>query len=72
MAWSKMYILSLSFLDFFCEQFNYITGFEKKIQLLQHCIFLADSKRRPYELSNDVSFVIFGHPNMGFRACPGF
>ena len=30
MAWSKMYILSLSFLDFFCEQFNYRTGFEKK------------------------------------------
>ena len=28
----------------------------------------ADSTSRAQELSNDVSFVIFGHKNMGFRA----
>jgi len=28
---------------------------------LQICKFFADSKSRAQELSNDVSFVIFGH-----------
>jgi len=28
---------------------------------LQICNFFADSKSRAQELSNDVSFVIFGH-----------
>ena len=35
---------------FFCKHFYYITGFCKK-----------NSKSRVQELSNDVSFVIFGH-----------
>ena len=36
----------------FLQTFYYQTGF---------CNFLADSKSRALELSNDVSFVIFGH-----------
>ena len=35
--------------------------FAIKIKFLQICTFLADSKSRAQELSNDVSFVIFGH-----------
>ena len=53
----------LSFLDnFFCKHFYYITGFcDKKLNFCKFAIFFADSKSRAQELSNDVSFVIFGH-----------
>ena len=50
----KMYNLSF-FGQFFCKHFYYITGFCKFAN------FFEDSKRRAQELSNDVSFVIFGH-----------
>ena len=43
---------------FFANIFNYITGFCNKP--FNFCKF-ADSKSRAQELSNDVSFVIFGH-----------
>ena len=52
------------FLDnfFFCKHFYYITGFcKKKFNFCKFANFLADSKSRAQELSNDVSFVIFGH-----------
>ena len=50
---SKMYILSI---------FILITGFcDKKFNFRKFAKFFADSKSRAQELSNDVSFVIFGH-----------
>ena len=46
----------------FCEHFYYITGFcHKKFNFCKFANFFADSKSRAQELSNDVSFVIFGH-----------
>ena len=46
----------------FCKHFYYITGFcDKKFNFCKFTIFFADSKSRAQELSNDVSFVIFGH-----------
>ena len=61
-----MFILSF----FVCRHFNYnITGFCK----FSH--FLADSKSSAQELSNTVSFVIFGHQIWDlerFRGHPGF
>ena len=60
-GFSKMYIFH--FLDkFFLLQFYYKTGFcDKKFNFRKFEIFFADSKSRAQELSNDVSFVIFGH-----------
>ena len=61
-GFSKMYILSIFGQFLFCKHFYNKTGFcNKKIQFLQICKFFADSKSRAQELSNDVSFVIFGH-----------
>ena len=49
MAWSRAFLL-------------YITGFcEENSSFANLQIFFADSKRRAQELSDDVSFVIFGH-----------
>ena len=58
-----MYNFSFFGKIFFCKHFYYITGFcDKKIQFLQILkFFYADSKSRAQELSNDVSFVTFGH-----------
>jgi len=48
--------------NFFCKHICYITGFcDKKFNFCKFPIFFADSKSRAQELSNDVSFVIFGH-----------
>ena len=60
-GFSKMY--NFSFLvKFFCKHFYYITGFcDKKFNFCKFANFLADSKSKAQELSNDVSFVIFGH-----------
>ena len=45
-----------------CKHFYYITGFcDKKFNFSKFANFFADSKSRAQELSNDVSFVIFGH-----------
>ena len=71
------------FLDiFFCKHFYYITGFcDKKFNFCKFANFFADSKSRAQELSNDVSFVIFGHQTWDLRgggqidpppAYPGF
>ena len=52
------------FLDnfFFKKHFYFITGFcDKKFNLGKFAHLFADSKSRAQELSNDVSFVIFGH-----------
>ena len=48
---------------FFCKHFFYIAGFcDKKFDFCKFVnFFFADSKSRAQELSNDVSFVIFGH-----------
>ena len=51
---SKMYILS-TFI--FLQHFYYMTGFCKKIQFLQICNFFQILK---VEISNDLSFAIFG------------
>ena len=46
----------------FCKHFYLITGFcNKKFNFCKVANFFADSKSRAQELSNDVSFVIFGH-----------
>ena len=56
-----MYILSLFGQFIFCKHFYFITGFCKKNSIFANLQFFADSKSRVQELSNDVSFVIFGH-----------
>ena len=65
MAWSRAFKKCKIFLfldNFFCKHFYYITGFcDKKFNFCKFAIFFADSKSRAQELSNDVSFVIFGH-----------
>ena len=68
-GFSKMYNFSFFGQLFFCKHFYYITGFcEKKFN------FFADSKSRAQELSNGVSFVIFGHQTWDLEggAYPGF
>jgi hypothetical protein len=62
-GFSKMYNLSFFGQIFFCKHFYYKTGFcDKKFNFRKFAIFFfADSKSRAQELSNDVSFVIFGH-----------
>ena len=58
-GFSKMYNLSFFGQIFFCKHFYYKTGFcDKKFKFAKN---FADSKSRAQELSNDVSFVIFGH-----------
>jgi len=62
MAWSRAFqkCIIFHFLDKFF--FYYIAGFcDKKFNFCKFPIFFADSKSRAQELSNDVSFVIFGH-----------
>jgi len=65
MAWSRAFqkCITYHFLDnFFCKHFYFITGFcDKKFNFCKFSNFFADSKSRAQELSNDVSFVIFGH-----------
>ena len=65
MAWSRAFqkCIIFHFLDkFFCKHFYYITGFcDKKFNFCKFANFFADSKSRAQELSNDVSFVRFGH-----------
>ena len=60
MAWSKGFSKFLKV--FFCKQFL-LTGFcDTKNKIFANLqIFFAESKCRAQELSNDVSFVIFGH-----------
>jgi len=61
-GFSKMYTFSFFGQISFCKHFYYITGFcDKKSNFANLQIFFADSKIRAKELSNDVSFVIFGH-----------
>ena len=60
-GFSKMY--NLSFLDkfFFANIFTIKLDFAIKNSIFAKLqIFFADSKSRAQELSNDVSFVIFG------------
>ena len=60
-GFSKMYNFSF-FGQIFCKHFYYIIGFrDKKINFCKFANSNADSKSRAQELSNDVSFVIFGH-----------
>ena len=66
MAWSRAFqkCIIYHFLDkfFFCKHFYYLTGFcDKKFNFCKFANFFEDSKSRAQELSNDVSFVIFGH-----------
>ena len=65
MAWARAFqkCIFYHFLDnFFLQTFNYITGFcKKKFNFCKFANLFADSKSRAQELSNDVSFVIFGH-----------
>ena len=58
-----MYNLSFFGQIFFCKHFYYKTGFcDKKFTFFcKFANFFAASKSRAQELSNDVSFVIFGH-----------
>ena len=53
--------------NFFYKHFYY-TGFgKKKLYFCKFENFFADSKSRTQELSNDVSFVIFGHQTWGLE-----
>ena len=54
MAWSRAFqkCIIFHFLDKFCDN---------KFNFCKFANFFADSKSRAQELSNDVSFVIFGH-----------
>ena len=66
MAWSRAFqkCIIYYFLDnfFFGKHFYYITGFcDKKFNFCKFANFFADSKSKSQELSNDVSFVVFGH-----------
>ena len=66
MAWSRAFqkCIICHFLDkfFFANIFTIKTGFcDKKFNFRKFAIFFADSKSRAQELSNDASFVIFGH-----------
>ena len=65
MAWSRAFqkCIIFHFLDnFFCKHFYYINGFfDKQFNFCKFANFFADYKSRAQELSNDVSFVIFGH-----------
>ena len=65
MAWSRAFqkCIIFHFLDkLFLQTFFHITGFcDKKFNFCKFANFFADSKSRAQELSNDVSFVIFGH-----------
>ena len=65
MAWSRTFqkCMIFHFLEeFFCKHFYNITGFcDKKFIFCKFANFFADSKSKAQDLSNDVSFVIFGH-----------
>ena len=65
MAWSRAFQKCIinHFLDnFFCKHFYYLTGLcNKKLNFCEIANYFADSKSRAQELSNNVSFVIFGH-----------
>ena len=65
-GFSKMYNFSF-FGQLFCKHFYYITRFAIKNSIFANCNFFADSKSRAQELSNDVSFVIFGHKTWDFE-----
>ena len=62
-GFSKMYNLLFFGQLFFCKHFYYKTGFckKKKYNFCKFSNFFADSKSKAQEISNDVSFVIFGH-----------
>ena len=67
MAWSRAFqkCIIFHFLDnfFFANIFTIKLDFAIKNSIFANLqiFFFADSKRRAQELSNDVSFVIFGH-----------
>ena len=57
-----MYNFSFFGQYFFWKHFYSITGFcNKTFNLCKFAKFIADSKSKAQELSNDVSFVIIGH-----------
>ena len=53
MAWSRAFQQ--------CIFFYFLDILQKKIYFCKFAIFFADFKSKAQELSNDVSFVIFGH-----------
>ena len=77
-SWLKIRLFKI-LLNFFFKYLNwhfyYITGFcDKKFNFCKFANFFADSKSRAQELSNDVSFVIFGHQTWDLEGgqYPGF
>ena len=62
MVFLKMYNFSFFGQKIVCTHFYFITGFcDKKFNFCKFANYFCDSKSRAQELSNDVSFVIFGH-----------
>ena len=54
----------------FCKHFTIKLDFAtKKFIFCKFANFFADSKSRAQELSNDVSFVIFGHQKWDSEVC---
>ena len=71
-GFSKTYNFSFFGKKFVCKHFYYITGFcDKKFNFCKFANFFADSKSKAQELSNDVSFVIFGHQTRDFEGGGG-
>ena len=69
MAWSRAFQKCIffhwtNFLQTFL-QYNWILRLKNSIFAIAN--FFADSKSRGQELSNDVSFVIFGHQTWDFE-----
>ena len=63
-GFSKMYNFSFFGQICFANIFIILLDFGIKNSILQICNFFAVSKSRAQELSNDVSFVIFGHQTL--------
>ena len=69
--WNGMVTGFLKMYFLFFRPFYYKTGFcDKKFNFRKFEIFFADSKSRAQELSNDVSFVIFGHTTWDLEGGP--
>ena len=70
-GFSKMNNFSCFWTNFFCKHFYYITEFcDEKLNFCKFANIFADSKIRAQELSNDVTFVIFGYKTWDLDPSP--
>ena len=64
MAWSRTFEKCIFY--HFLKTFLLKMDFAKKLNVCKFANFLTDYKSRAYDLSNDVSFVIFGYQTRDF------